>query len=164
MVYLMIFHRFLIQTKRLCGFNLGFSFKPTTFGARVFLCIGLGISLSACGSAGKSYVPNLIKPYRFDIQQGNFITDEDVAKLKIGMSQDDVRFVLGTPLVTSPFHQNRWDYIYRVQKANSEVVQYRYTLIFENDVLAKHGGQDLPNTQAELVNDPIPIRNFNAKK
>ena len=54
--------------------------------------------------------------YRMEIQQGNYISQEAVSQLKPGMTKDQVRFVLGTPLVADIFHENRWDYVYRRQR------------------------------------------------
>ena len=69
--------------------------------------------LVSCGSA-RLPMPN-IAPYRIEIQQGNFVSQEMVSQLKLGMSKDQVRFVLGTPLITDSFHADRWDYVFRRQ-------------------------------------------------
>ena len=53
-----------------------------------------------------------LKPYKIDVQQGNFLDQEMVAKLKPGMTRSQVRFLLGTPLIADPFHPDRWDYVY----------------------------------------------------
>ena len=64
--------------------------------------------------------PDFVKPYRIDIRQGNYVTQEMVSQLKPGMSRDQVRFVLGTPLVTDVFHTDRWDYIYRFRPGKGD--------------------------------------------
>jgi outer membrane protein assembly factor BamE len=66
------------------------------------------VLLSGCG------VPNIpgITPYRMEIQQGNSVTQDMVARLTPGMSKEEVRVVLGTPLLTDIFHAERWDYVY----------------------------------------------------
>jgi outer membrane protein assembly factor BamE len=66
------------------------------------------IALSACG------VPDFpgITPYKMDIQQGNYVTQEMVSRLETGMSREQVRGILGTPLLTDIFHADRWDYVY----------------------------------------------------
>lgn len=97
------------------------------------------------------FVPNFIKPFRVDIQQGNFVTEEDTSKLKIGMNKDQVRFILGTPLLQDPFHADRWDYPFRLLRADGSRVDARYTVIFENGALARHGGANLPANQADLL-------------
>ncbi|HSQ05349.1 MAG TPA: outer membrane protein assembly factor BamE, partial [Burkholderiales bacterium] len=65
--------------------------------------------------AGCSRVPMLpnLTPYKIDVQQGNYITQDMVAKLKPGMTRSQVRFILGTPLIADPFHAQRWDYLYQ---------------------------------------------------
>ncbi|MCE9639672.1 MAG: outer membrane protein assembly factor BamE, partial [Betaproteobacteria bacterium] len=58
----------------------------------------------------------MISPYKIDIQQGNVVTQEMVDKLKAGQTRSQVRFVLGSPLVADMFHDDRWDYIYLLQR------------------------------------------------
>ena len=86
-----------------------------------------------------------LRPYRPDIQQGNFISREMVAQLKEGMTREQVRFVLGTPLLTDVFHNERWDYPFRMAKGNGEMTASRLTLTFVDDKLARIEGGDLPN-------------------
>lgn len=90
--------------------------------------------LAACDSLPS--IPHLT-PYKMDIRQGNYITPDMREKIKIGMTRQQVRYVLGTPLVNDSFHQNRWDYIYRLIKEEKLVEQHRLSLIFEGDNLAK---------------------------
>lgn len=91
-----------------------------------------------------------LRPYRADIQQGNFVSREMVAQLKEGMTQDQVRFVLGTPLLTDVFHNNRWDYPFRMKKGNGEITTSRVTLTFVDNRLARIEGGDLP-TEADYL-------------
>jgi len=76
-------------------------------------------------------------PHRIDIQQGNKVTPENFAKLKTGMNRNQVSFVLGTPLLKDPFHQDRWDYIYYKKPGNEAPKQSRVTLYFDDDTLIK---------------------------
>jgi len=76
-------------------------------------------------------------PHRIDIQQGNKVTPENFAKLKIGMSRNQVVFILGSPLLKDPFNQDRWDYIYYKKPGNDAVKQSRVTLYFDQDSLQK---------------------------
>src|ERR1035437_5155422 len=87
--------------------------------------------LVSCGSA-RLPMPN-IAPYRIEIQQGNFVFHEMVSQVKPGMSKDQVRFVLGTPLITDSFHADRWDYVFRRQKANSRELEQRKLAVFFED-------------------------------
>jgi len=77
------------------------------------------------------------EPHRIDVQQGNKIKPETLEKIKIGMSRKQVLFVLGTPLLQDPFHQNRWDYIYYMKPGNDPVRRSRVTLYFDGDLLVK---------------------------
>jgi len=85
-----------------------------------------------------------ITEYRVDIQQGNIVTPDMTAELKPGMTQRQVRFVLGTPLVIDPFHPERWDYYYSFSKAGGKPVQRRLTLFFNNDTLTNASGDLAP--------------------
>lgn len=83
-------------------------------------------------TAGCSFAPSLT-PYRMEIQQGNYITQEMVAQLKPGLTRDQVRFVLGTPLVSDIFHEGRWDYVFLRQRANSREKEFRRIAVFFED-------------------------------
>jgi outer membrane protein assembly factor BamE len=81
-----------------------------------------------------------ITPYRIDIQQGNYVTLDMLAKLKPGMTRSQVRYVMGTPLIVDAFHQNRWDYVYNYRKAGELTEQRVVTMVFEGDRLARIEG------------------------
>lgn len=74
-----------------------------------------------------------------------------LAQLKEGMTQDQVRFVLGTPLLTDIFHTDRWDYIFRLQKGTGEVLASRVTVFFKENRLQRFEGGNLPNEQDFLT-------------
>ncbi|MBU1664607.1 MAG: outer membrane protein assembly factor BamE [Gammaproteobacteria bacterium] len=76
-----------------------------------------------------------ISPYKADIQQGNAISQDMLARLKPGMTPSQVRFVLGTPLLVDPFRNNRWDYVYRLERGGRLIESRRVTVVFENDKL-----------------------------
>jgi outer membrane protein assembly factor BamE len=79
--------------------------------------------------------------YRMEIQQGNYLTQEMVSQLQPGMTRDQVRFVLGTPLLTDIFHDDRWDYVYRRGRAGSrEIQERRLSVFFEKDRLVRVEG------------------------
>jgi outer membrane protein assembly factor BamE len=83
----------------------------------------------------------VLSVYRMEIQQGNYVTQEMVSKLQAGMTRDQVRFVLGTPLLVDIFHDNRWDYVYRRQRSGSrEVEERRLSVFFDNDRLVRIEG------------------------
>jgi len=85
-------------------------------------------------------MPALVKPYRMEIQQGNYVTQEMVSQLKPGMSKEQVRFVLGTPLLTDIFHADRWDYIYYRDARKGTKEQRRLAVYFEAGRLARVDG------------------------
>jgi outer membrane protein assembly factor BamE len=88
----------------------------------------------------------LITPYRIDVQQGNVVTQDMVSQLKPGMSREQVKFVLGTPLVADMFHANRWDYIYRLARGRGGVEERKLTVYFEDDVLDHVAGDVVPKS------------------
>ena len=79
--------------------------------------------VSAAGAC--SWVPRPFTEYKIDIQQGNVLTQDMVAQLRPGLSKDQVRFILGTPVLMDMFHANRWDYVYRLQKGSTGEVEMR---------------------------------------
>ena len=89
-----------------------------------------------------------IKTHRIDIQQGNVITGSEVSRLTPGMTKREVRYILGTPLVVDPFHQNRWDYFYSLEVRGKETIQRRITIVFENDQMKEILGDVPANTEA----------------
>lgn len=76
-----------------------------------------------------------IQPYRVDVRQGNYVDQEMVSQLKKGMTRDQVRFVLGTPLVVDPFRTDRWDYVYLFQPGRGEGVKRTVSVFFVGDRL-----------------------------
>ena len=99
--------------------------------------------------ASCSYVPT-IAPYKIDIQQGNVVTQEMVSKLKAGMSKAQVRFILGTPLLTDAFHTDRWDYIYVFKKEGVLQEQRKLTVLFAGDALKRLEGDVVAATPEEI--------------
>src|SRR5450759_3805768 len=111
--------------------------------------------LVSCGWA-RLPMPN-IAPYRIEIQQGNFVSQEMVSQLKPGMSKDQVRFVLGTPLITDSFHADRWDYVFRRQKANSrELEQRKLAVFFEDGKLKRIEGDVTPAASTDAAGVKTP--------
>lgn len=94
--------------------------------------------LTACSS--NPDITSRLSPYRIDVRQGNYVTQDMVAKLKPGMSRDQVRFALGTPLVADMFHADRWDYVYRFQPGRGEAQLRRLVVFFEEGKLVRVGG------------------------
>lgn len=98
------------------------------------LAIAISLLLAACSSAPS------VQPYRIDVRQGNVITQDMVAQLKPGLTRDQVRFILGSPLVADMFHTDRWDYIYHFQPGKGEAQRRRLTVIFADNKLSRLAG------------------------
>jgi outer membrane protein assembly factor BamE (lipoprotein component of BamABCDE complex) len=120
---------------------------------RLLIILAAAFALSACKQNVE--LPSLISPYRIDIQQGNVVTQEMVSKLKVGMTRSQVRFVLGSPLVTDMFHGDRWDYVYTMQKQGKPEERRRLTVIFDGDKLATLEG-DVVLSDNALEPPPAP--------
>ena len=114
-------------------------------------CLVLGGCSSAIDNTQRAWMNSIFQPYVPDIVQGNFISSEQYSKLKVGMTREQVRQIMGAPLLASYFHANRWDYVFEFKREGETVgKERRVTLIFEGDQLAKFGGDALP-TEVELV-------------
>jgi outer membrane protein assembly factor BamE len=100
-------------------------------------------ALWSCG-----YSP--VKIYQPEVVQGNFVSKEQVQALRAGMPRQAVRDILGTPLVTSVFHAERWDYAFTIRRQGSEPQLRRFTVYFKGDVLDRVDGDPLP-TEAEFA-------------
>lgn len=111
----------------------------------VLLCVFV---VSACSS-----VPKLVNEYKIDIQQGNVLTQEMVAQLRPGLTRDQVRYVLGSPVLTDIFHADRWDYIYRLKRGNvAEPIVRRFSVFFDDEGRLVRVSGDLDvGSEAELA-------------
>ncbi|MDD2768737.1 MAG: outer membrane protein assembly factor BamE [Methylococcus sp.] len=111
--------------------------------------------------AGCSYVDQIPFLYHLDIHQGNIVSQEMVDQLKPGMNRRQVTFIMGTPLTVSPFHDNRWDYVYSNQPGGEERLQRKISLEFDQDELVGLQGDFKPGELPSLdttkdVNLDIP--------
>ena len=126
--------------------------------------------LTACGSLPDLNVSALINPWKIDVRQGNFVSQQMVAQLKPGQTRDQVRSILGSPLVADTFHADRWDYVYRFTSGSGAVLDRRLTVFFQDnkltrvagDVVASAGSaQSEPNRPAtqviEILNPDAPV-------
>jgi outer membrane protein assembly factor BamE len=127
---------------------------------RIFLLV-LSLLITACSSSLPS-----IKPYKMPIQQGNVVTSKMMMQLKPGMTKTQVRFVMGTPLITDSFHKDQWDYFYQMEKDGAIIEKRRVILMFEKDLLAKVKGDVVPASaiRNEDRQEIAPIKNNEAKQ
>lgn len=90
-------------------------------------------------------VARYIQPYKVEIQQGNFISREQVSALRQGMTRDQVRFVLGTPMLAPMFKGDRWDYLFYIRRTSGLVVERKLTVWFDKDERLDHWvGDEMP--------------------
>lgn len=76
--------------------------------------------------------------YRANIAQGNLVEQDDLDQVEVGMTRNQVRFLLGTPMIDDPFHEARWDYVYYIYIGRDDATFKRWvTVIFENDIVAE---------------------------
>jgi outer membrane protein assembly factor BamE len=78
--------------------------------------------------------------YKIDIPQGNIVDPEEAAKLRPGLTRRQVQFLLGTPAITDPFHQNRWDYVYFFKPGRGQTEKYSLSVVFEGDQVTRIEG------------------------
>jgi outer membrane protein assembly factor BamE len=98
------------------------------------LLLILSVLLSGC----------MLTAHKIEMQQGNYVDQEMIGKLKPGMTRSQVRFILGTPLVADVFHPDRWDYIYLTGEAGDVRRQRRITVTFDGDTLKRIEGDVVP--------------------
>lgn len=99
----------------------------------------------------------IFSPHKVDIQQGNFVSLEMMAQIKEGMrrpegvTREQVRFALGTPLLIDIFHGDRWDYVFRLKKGNGELINSHVSLFFKDNRLVRFDGSVLPTEKDYLA-------------
>ena len=113
------------------------------FLATTFLALALG----ACGFV-----------HKIDVQQGNYVTEDAIAKLKNGMTKVEVRQALGTPLLVDAFHANRWDYFFSNAPGGKTGDRKRFSVFFENDKVVSFGGTVHPPAPPPVGQAPAQPR------
>ena len=108
--------------------------------------------MSGCSSVNNAseQIANAFTPYKSDIVQGNVVTREQLELLRVGMSRQQVRNILGTALLTSVFHADRWDYVFTFKRQGVEPQIRKVQVFFKNDSLERTESDPLP-TEAEFV-------------
>ncbi|MBV8500461.1 MAG: outer membrane protein assembly factor BamE [Paucibacter sp.] len=123
----------------------------------VLIPLALGLTLSGCSnlssfaSVSGDKVMGLVTPYRVEIVQGNVLTKEQVERAKPGMTREQVRDVLGTPLLTDIFHTDRWDYTFTIRRQGTPFEQRKVVAWFEGDTLKKLDVPDNLPTEREFI-------------
>lgn len=90
--------------------------------------------------------------YKIYVQQGNFLEKDMIEQLEVGMTPEQVRYVMGNPLVEDTFHPKRWDYYYSMKRGDKTLREKRFSVFFENGTLARwEGDYDLNTAEEELT-------------
>lgn len=116
--------------------------------AMVVLAGLLAAGCSTVKEVGK--VTEMVQPYKIDRVQGNVVTREQATALKPGMPRNVVRDILGTPLLASVFHADRWDYVFTFNRQGAPLQSRQVTVYFKGDVLERVQADDLPS-ETEFV-------------
>ena len=125
--------------------------------------------LSACSDWSLPEVPTAIPEviHKITIQQGNIVNQAMINKLRPGMGKRQVRFIMGSPMIHDTFHENRWDYLYRIHRSSyAPTEKTRVTLFFEQDKLTRIEGDIRPLEDAsekkktEVIEVPYQERNL----
>lgn len=118
------------------------TFRLTAQGLAALL---LGASLAGCGNLSGSVSRDTFKPFVPEVVQGNFVSNEQRQALRPGMARAQVREILGTPLIASLFHADRWDYAFSIQRQGVAAQNFRLTVYFKGDVLEQVDSDVLPS-------------------
>lgn len=114
---------------------------PTRFLKTALAATAAAALMAGCASGKWGF------PYKAPVQQGNWITQEQVSLLQPGMTREQVRFALGSPTLTSVLHADRWDYPYYFKPGYGEAQERKFTVWFENDRLVRWEGDKQPDLQ-----------------
>lgn len=108
-----------------------------------------GAGLAGCSNTGERMRSALhtITPYKVEVVQGNVVTREQVDLLRPGQSRQQVRELLGTPLLADIFHTHRWDYVFTIKRQGVEPQQRRLTVFFNGEVLERFEGDTMPSEE-----------------
>jgi outer membrane protein assembly factor BamE len=129
---------------------------------RTVLFIGLAASAALAGCSSMQPTTDkllgVITPYRIDIMQGNVVTKEQADLVKPGMAKEQVRDLLGSPLLSSPFHADRWDYVFTLRRQGVEPQRRSIVATFDKDgKLVQLDAPDLPS-EREFVSSVRPAK------
>lgn len=116
------------------------SSRPYLLALKLLIAGLISSILLACGGI----------PYKVDVAQGNFVSKEQITALKLGMPRAQVMDILGTPLLVSVFHADRWEYVFTLKRQGVETKPYKLTVHFKGDALEKIDGEGML-TEQEFV-------------
>jgi len=139
----------LARRGRECAYNIVFdrflAVKDHSRMRTTLFAAGLALLMAGC-----TWFPSL-GVYKLDINQGNYITQDQVDRLKVGQTRQQARLALGTPLVADAFHANRWDYVYEFNRQGRTLERRRFTVYFVDDKVARWEGDEMPPPPAQVA-------------
>ena len=126
------------------------AFRPRGITGAAALCVAV-VAANGCATADQ-YMPSWrsFGVYKLDVNQGNYLSQDMVDKLKVGMTPGQVKTLLGTPLVNSPFRPDRWDYVYEYSRQGRVVEHRNFTVYFAENKLERWEGDEMPQSVLEL--------------
>jgi outer membrane protein assembly factor BamE len=127
-------------------------FEPSLRGTLTALTLAVCAALGACSSINgstRNFVGSLA-PYKMEVVQGNFVSKEQVDAIKPGMAREQVKDILGTPLLQDVFHADRWDYVFTMRRQGTEPQARKFTVYFKGDAMDRVEGDAMPS-ESEFV-------------
>ena len=123
--------------------------SPFRKACRLALVAAAGLAVSACSTFDRATggVAGIVSPYKVEVVQGNFVSKEQKEALQIGMPRAQVKDILGSPLVTSAFHADRWEYVFTIRRQGQQPQQSKLTTFFKGDELIKIDSDELISEQ-----------------
>ena len=125
-------------------------FMTFRFSSALLTSVLLGVSLVGCSGMSSGVNSDTFKPYVAEVVQGNFVSKEQRQALRPGMTRAQVKDILGTPLVASVFHADRWDDDFSIKRQGVPPQNFRVTVFFKGDVLTQIDNDELPS-ESEFV-------------
>jgi outer membrane protein assembly factor BamE len=122
--------------------SLYFVFRASFVAA---VCVGLSACASFNSTSGR--IAGLVSPYKVEVVQGNFVSKEQKEALQVGMPRAQVKEILGSPLVTSAFHADRWEYVFTIRRQGQEPQQRKLTVFYKGDEMLKVESDELISEQ-----------------
>jgi len=122
--------------------------------------LGAAALLTACSStmeANEGRFLGFIRPYRMDVVQGNVVTKEQVAVVRPGMTREQVRDILGSPMLTDPFHADRWDYVFTIRRQGTDSQRRSIVARFNGNVLERLEVPEGLPSETEFVASIVPV-------
>ena len=118
----------------------------------VSVAIACAATLAGGCNVLPTYMPAIehLGVYKLDVNQGNYLAQDQVERLKVGMTKPQVRTLLGTPLLVSPFRPNEWEYVYEFKRQGRPLEHRNFIVYFVDERLARWEGDEMPPSMAAL--------------